>query len=126
VWAAAHGGIIYSVAVDPYDGTIVAGGVRVSEITTRKFNEDGDLLWSVDHGDTVFGVAYDINVPPPQPLRNIRSISLSSGVRLRCDLDPTIRPGDTVQGAGYEFVVAYINAYANDSDRYMDVGERPL
>lgn len=64
--------------------------------------------------------------PSTHVLRNVRSVSISGGVRLRCDLDPTVRPGDTVQGAGYEFVAAYINAYVTSSDRYMDVGERML
>lgn len=59
-------------------------------------------------------------------LRNIRSTSVSTGLRVRCDLDPTVRPGHTVVADGTSFVAAYINLYANDSDRYMDVGERPL
>jgi hypothetical protein len=60
-------------------------------------------------------------------LRNIRSISTSSaGLRVRCDFDPTIKPGDTVSADGTEYTVAYINAYQNSSDFYMDVGERAV
>jgi hypothetical protein len=60
-------------------------------------------------------------------LRNIRSISTSSaGLRVRCDFDPTLKPGDTVSADGTEYTAAYINAYENSSDRYMDVGERAV
>ena len=59
-------------------------------------------------------------------LRNIRSVSTSAGLRVRCDYDPTLRPGETVRAGELEFRAAYINAYCTDSDRYMDVGERAL
>lgn len=60
-------------------------------------------------------------------LQNVRSVSTSSGgVRMRCDIDPTIKPGNTAVSGSTSFVVAYINHYATSSDRYMDVGERPL
>jgi hypothetical protein len=66
---------------------------------------------------------------PPETsvtLRNVRSVSISPGVRVRCDLDPTVRPGNTVTFGSTSFVAAYINHYATGSERYMDVGERPL
>lgn len=59
-------------------------------------------------------------------LRNVRSYDSSGGSRYRCDIDPTVRPGNTAQVGADTFVVAYINIYVNDSDRYMDVGERAL
>ena len=57
-------------------------------------------------------------------LRDVRSVSISTGgVRIRCALDPNVRPGQTAEGAGQSFIVGWVNYYANDSDRYMDVGE---
>ena len=58
-------------------------------------------------------------------LRNVRSQSVSSaGTRVRCDIDWFLRPGHTAIALDSEIAVAYINYYVNDSDEYMDVGER--
>ena len=57
-------------------------------------------------------------------LQNVRSVSIGSGIRVRCDVDFFLRPGHTAIANGSEFTVAYINYYANSSDEYMDVGER--
>ena len=38
---------------------IVTGGSRVGNLTTRVYDDDGTLLWSADHGATVYGVAAD-------------------------------------------------------------------
>lgn len=38
------------------DGTIYTGGVVFGGLTTRKYNSNGDLLWSANHGDTVQGI----------------------------------------------------------------------
>jgi len=59
-------------------------------------------------------------------LRNVRSESIGSGLRVRCDIDFFLRPGHTASARGTEFTVSYINYYANASDEYMDVGERAL
>jgi hypothetical protein len=40
---------------------IYTGGTIVSNITTRKYDSSGNLIWSVNHGDTVFGIAVDKN-----------------------------------------------------------------
>jgi hypothetical protein len=57
-------------------------------------------------------------------LRNLRSISIGSGYRVRADIDWWLRPGDTAQSGDFDFVAAYINYYVNVQDQYMDVGER--
>jgi len=59
-------------------------------------------------------------------LQNIRSISTTPGIRVRCDIDWFLRPGQIANAGGTEFTVAYINYYANVGDQYMDVGERAV
>ena len=38
---------------------IAVGGYRVGNITTRAYDDAGTLLWSRDHGATVWAVAAD-------------------------------------------------------------------
>ncbi|WP_027853856.1 hypothetical protein [Marinobacterium litorale] len=59
-------------------------------------------------------------------LQNVRSQSMSPDIRVRCDIDWFLRPGQTAISRGTPFTVAYINYYANGKDQYMDVGERSL
>ena len=59
-------------------------------------------------------------------LQNVRSESIGRGLRVRCDIDFFLRPGHTASARGTEFVVSYINYYANSADEYMDVGEQVL
>ncbi len=59
-------------------------------------------------------------------LQNVRSESVTSGLRVRCDIDFFLRPGYTATSRGQSFQVSYINYYANASEEYMDVGERTL
>ena len=59
-------------------------------------------------------------------LKDIRSISVSNGIRVRCGIDWTLRPGDMAVMDGQSFEATYINYYVTVSDAYMDVGERPL
>jgi len=71
---------------------------------------------------------YATLAPPGQiitrTLVNVRSESISAGLRARCDIDFFLRPGMRAISRGTEFTVSYINYYANQSDEYMDVGER--
>lgn len=58
---------------------------------------------------------------------NVRTVSVSGGnlIRVRCDIDWFLRPGNTLEVPGYSFVVNYINYYCPaGQDNYMDVGER--
>ena len=59
--------------------------------------------------------------------QGVRTVSVSGGnlVRVRCDIDWFLKPGNTLQVPGYSFVVNYINYYCpTGQDNYMDVGER--
>jgi len=49
---------VWCIAAD-VDGNIYTGGVRISNITTRKYNSSGTVQWSKDHGDEVNGIAVD-------------------------------------------------------------------
>lgn len=66
--------------------------------------------------------------PPPlydRTLRDVRLITSSSGgTRVRCAIDWLLRPAQRAAVDGDEFVVAYINWYANGDDEFMDVGSR--
>lgn len=67
--------------------------------------------------------------PPPslydRELVGVRSISSGAGgVRVRCSIDWTLRPGHRAFVEGAPFVVSYINYYVTGGDAYADVGER--
>ncbi len=67
--------------------------------------------------------------PPPalydRELRGVRAISSGAGgIRARCAIDWTLRPGHRAFVEGLPFVVSYINYYVNGTDAYADVGER--
>jgi len=57
-WPTNHGANLFGVATDS-QGNVIVVGVRISNITTRKYSPDGTLLWSVDHGGNVNAVAID-------------------------------------------------------------------
>lgn len=114
---------------------IVYRGVRFS---------DGEMLESelaraplgqvrVDRGPTNVTMTisgYATLAPPAQSLtrilQNVRSESIQSGLRVRCDLDFFLRPGYMATARGTTFQVGYINYYVNSADEYMDVGEQAL
>lgn len=51
------GGTGYGIAVDDSGNGYLASN-RISSITTRKYAPNGNLLWSLDHGDTLYAVAW--------------------------------------------------------------------
>ena len=67
--------------------------------------------------------------PPPavydRALQGVRSISSgAAGVRVRCAIDRTLRPGHRAFVDDAPFVVSYINYYVTGGEAYADVGER--
>lgn len=67
--------------------------------------------------------------PPPaiydRALVGVRSVSSGAGgMRARCSIDWTLRPGHRAFVDGAPLVVSYINYYVNGNDAYADVGER--
>lgn len=65
--------------------------------------------------------------PATRVLSGLRTVTTSSAgaVRIRCDIDWFLRPGDTAQTDDQTFTVDYINYYApTTGDIYMDVGTR--
>jgi hypothetical protein len=73
--------------------------------------------------------AYQASENPPEALdrvlEGVRSISVyDSGIRVRCAIDWTLRPGMRAIYADTSFVVVYMNLYGVDSDQYMDIGSR--
>lgn len=56
-------------------------------------------------------------------LTGVRSISMGSGLRVRCAVDWLLRPGQRAFVRGSPFVARYINYYINPGDAYMEVGE---
>ena len=57
-WTANHGDTVRAVAADA-DGNIYTAGIRVSNITTRKYDKSGNLLWSADHGANAYSICVD-------------------------------------------------------------------
>jgi hypothetical protein len=112
-----------------YRGVRLAGGdVLESELARAPIQ-----TVTFDQGPTnqTMRISGYATAPPSQlgltrTLKNVRSESVTSGIRVRADIDWFLRPGHTAVSRGQPFVVSYINYYANASDEYMDVGERPL
>jgi hypothetical protein len=121
---------------DRADGEIIIyRGVRYSNGDTQEVELARAPLQisTLDEGpinQTMRVSGYSTITPPSgaltRTLRNIRSRSTTSGLRVRCDIDWFLRPGHTADAGGSLFTVSYINYYANTSDEYMDVGERAL
>ena len=67
-------------------------------------------------------------VPPvltDRTLTGVRSVSTyADGMRVRCSIDWSLRPGQRAYLDSTEILVDYINFYAPGNDCYMDVGER--
>lgn len=61
----------------------------------------------------------------PVQLQGVRSYSSGeTGTRVRCNVDQLIKPGRRVQfESEIDFVVGFVNQYANAQGSYMDVGE---
>jgi len=57
-WAYNHGAQINAIVEDS-DGSIYIGGVRSSNVSVRKIDPDGDLVWNFDTGGNVNGLAID-------------------------------------------------------------------
>ena len=56
-------------------------------------------------------------------LAGVRTVSVTSTVRVRSDIDWTLRPGQIANADGQTInPVRYINFYVNATDEYMDVG----
>lgn len=112
-----------------YRGVVAADGeVRESEMARAPLQ-----FVRLDRGANRASITisgYAVTPSPPQvltrTLQNVRSVSVGTGFRVRCDIDWFLRPGHMAVALGDEFEVAYINYYANTSDAYMDVGERSL
>lgn len=77
---------------------------------------------------TGYSDAYAAPVTPKtRTLANIRSknTGTTGKLRVRCDIDWYLRPGDTAMAGGDEMTATYINYYmTSQGDAYMDVGER--
>jgi hypothetical protein len=59
LWTVNYGASIEGIAVDK-DGNVYTGGSRINNITTRKYDPSGSLIWSRDHGvSSVQSVAVD-------------------------------------------------------------------
>ena len=113
---------------------IIYRGVRYSDGTTQETELAraplGDVRLDVGPTNATMTISGYAVLPPPQgaltrTLANVRSESTGGGLRVRCDIDWFLRPGHTAVSRGTSFTVSYINYYANASDEYMDVGERP-
>ena len=59
-WPVSSGNSARGVAVDS-NNNIITGGGLIGNLTTRKYDSDGNLIWSRNHGAQVFGVAVDGN-----------------------------------------------------------------
>jgi hypothetical protein len=72
---------------------------------------------------------FPTNTDPPaifdRTLEGVRSVFMqSSGIRVRCDMDWLLQPGQRAFYGESPFIVSYINYYALDGQQYADVGER--
>ena len=101
------------------------GSVQESELARAPLQtirrQQGPTNTTITLSGYAFIAAATINT---RELQNIRSITNDPGIRVRCDIDWFLRPGQIAVANGQAFTVAYINYYANVGDQFMDVGER--
>lgn len=114
--------IIISRGVRYEDGSTQEAELARAPLTTTRYQRGPNraTITVSGYGSTS---TPDANV---RTLRDIRSLTIDSGRRVRCAIDWFLRPGQTAIAGDQTFTVSYINYYANDADQYMDVGERAL
>jgi len=76
-----------------------------------------------------YSTAFEANTDPAvvfdRTLTGVRSTSSGARMRVRCNIDWLLRPGQRAWSLGVPMVVGYINYYVPSSgDAYMDVGEQ--
>ena len=104
-----------------------SGGTQESVIATAPVQTPVISEGPTNTTLTISGyTTFDAVPGAPRELRNIRTRNNQGALRIRSDIDLFLRPGQTAVTGGIEFTVAYINYYANQTDRYMDVGERRI
>jgi len=110
-------GVLYS------DGDTQEAELSRAPLQTVRYDQGPINTTMTVEGYTTFSVPADALT---RTLQNVRSRSVTSVLRVRCDIDWFLRPGFTALDGETSFVVGYINYYVNSSDAYMDVGERTL
>lgn len=110
--------------------TFIDGNEWLSELARANYETSSYANGPRNTTITISGYAA-ASVAPASPatrtLTGLRSITTSSTgtMRVRCDIDWFIRPGDTAVADGDSFTVQYINYYVPETgDIYMDVGDR--
>ena len=126
----------YLAAINALTGAeiIISRGVRYEDDTTQEAELARAPLTTARYQQgptraTITVSGYGTTDPPAanvRTMRDVRSLTVDSGVRVRCAIDWFLRPGQTAVAAGRSFTVSYINYYANSFDQYMDIGERAL
>jgi hypothetical protein len=105
-------------------GTVTEYGMASADLELAQYDQGARRYTCVISGHSE---AYT-SAPDPaydRTLTGVRSITTDSGgVRVRCDIDFLLRPGQTAAADDVVFEVSYINYYVNRADAYMDVGER--
>lgn len=101
------------------DGSVREEEICRAPIQTPLLSEGATNTTLTLQGYTTFGG----QPGAARELINIRTQSNRGGLRVRCDIDFFLRPGQTAIARGSEFIVSYINYYANADDNWMEVGE---
>ena len=110
--------------------TFIDGNEWLSELARANFETSSYAKGPRNTTITISGYADASTAsasPSTRTLTGLRSITTSSTgtMRVRCDIDWFLRPGDTAVADGDSFTVHYINYYVPESgDIYMDVGDR--
>ena len=117
--------VVYRRAVLPGGGAVEQEMAR-SPANTVQFDRGPQRYTCTISG---YGAAFLANVNPiaayDRVLTGVRSISSGNRLRVRCEVDWLLRPGQRVSVDSVSFVVGYINYYAPTGfDAYMDVGEK--
>ena len=92
------------------------------QLTTIKRVPSGRSCLLAGYGDSLTApqspVTYDLS--------GIRSVSQSATglMRVRCNIDWLMKPGDIADTGDQTFTVTYITYYTNQNESYMDLGER--
>lgn len=110
------------------DGTVVEYEMTRAPLGDLRLDR-GPARYTATLSGYSAGFALDEEADPvtDRPLRSVRSVSSGSGgLRVRCAVDWLLRPGQRAVLDDEPFTAAFINYYVNESDAYMDVGERAV
>lgn len=119
-----NGDIVLIRGAEFQDGTVLEQEMARTPMDTFRYDRGPTRASATLSG---YADLFGNNTPSARKrtLTGVRTISSDqSGLRVRTDIDLLLRPGRQADATGYTLDVRYINYFVNNTDAFMDVGER--